>query len=153
MSFIDELEDAPLVVPPSDVEVVPATKAHLTHEEEVESNLRDMENTLLEQALTQIGASQKWPEIAKELDPKDEADIPEEWIAEFGKKKAKEMYRVARAAMMPNADAPIGLKQQVLLATGIIKARSGEKRGPKILNMTLVEMPNVQVVFPEKEVK
>ncbi len=39
------------------------------------------------------------------------------------------------------------------MATGIIKARAHEKSGPKILNMNLVEMPLVQINFPETEVK
>lgn len=170
MSFLDILEEGSVVVPPNDVEVVyppsstsesvaPAQqitgprKGQLTKEEEIESNLREMENDLLAEAMKMIQASQQWPKIAKELDPKNPDDIPKEWVEKFGEQGAKEVYRVARAAMMNNADAPTGLKQQVLLATGIMKARAGEKRGPKILNLSLVEMPNVTVNFPETEVK
>jgi hypothetical protein len=39
------------------------------------------------------------------------------------------------------------------VVTGIIKARAHEKTGPKILNMNLVEMPLIQINFPETEVK
>jgi hypothetical protein len=125
----------------------------LTREELINEQLRELENELLAQSLEQIRDAQAWPEVAVELDPKDENEIPKDWVEKHGKKKAKEKFRVARASMMSQKDAPVGLKQNIQLATGIIKARAHEKTGPKILNINLVEMPHVTVQFPETEVK
>lgn len=159
-TFLDfiENEDSAAVSPPSVAEasVVPAveTTGQLsTREEEINSQLRELENELLAQSLGQVRDGLAWPEVAKELDPKDETEIPEEWVQQLGKKKAREKFRVARANILPAKDAPMGLKQSVQLATGIIKARAHEKTGPKILNINLVEMPQMVVQYPETEVK
>lgn len=125
----------------------------LTREEIINGQLRDLENEILVQSLEQIQHAQSWPEVAKELDPKDEADIPEDMVKKHGKEKAKKVFRVARAAMLPNKEAPVGLTLAAKVATGIIKARSNEKTGPKILNLNLVEMPQVVIQYPETEVK
>jgi hypothetical protein len=176
LDFLEEdSEDSAVVVPPSDVEVVatplsaasksvvptpqstgqliPAPKSTLTQEEQVQSALRELENEILQESLEHISHAQAWAEIAKELDPKDEAEIPEEWIAKYGEKVAKKRYRIARAATMKSADAPVALKENARVAIGILKARAHEKTGPRILNLSLVEMPNAIIQFPEQEVK
>lgn len=144
-------------LPVAEASVVPAAvptgQLQPTREELVNEQLRELENELLTQSLEQIRDAQAWPEVAKELDPKDESEIPEEWVRQHGKKKAKEKFRVARASLLSQKDAPVGLKQSVQVATGIIKARAHEKTGPKILNLQLVEMPQVIVQYPETEVK
>jgi hypothetical protein len=171
MSFLEFIEDSDsataAAVPPSAAvvkgSVVPAvqatghlvkpSEAPLTKEEIINGQLRELENEILVQNLEQIQHAQAWPEVAPELDPKDDSLIPEDWVKKHGPKKAKEKYRVARAALLPNKEAPVGLSQAVKVATGIIKARANEKSGPKILNLNLVEMPQVIIQYPETEVK
>ncbi len=159
-TFLDLVDpDSEAVVSPpstaSEASVVPAAvnTGQLTREEQVDSYLREIENNILQKGLEQIEAGFSWPEIAEELDPKDESAIPADWVQKHGMKKAKELYRIARASTMSSKDAPVGLKQNVQVVTGIIKARAHEKTGPKILNMNLVEMPLIQINFPETEVK
>lgn len=162
MGILDFLEEdsAASTSPPPLVEVltsvVPApqvTGQLLTREEQVDSHLRELENNLLENALTQLNAAQKWAEVLVELDPEDVKQIPQKWIDELGEEKAREQYRIARAASMPSAKAPAQVKENAKLAVGILKARAHEKTGPRILNLNLVEMPNVVLKFPEQEVK
>jgi len=163
LEFIEDSDSAAGSPPPVKGDVAPVvqvtghllkpSEVPLTREEIINGQLRELENEILVQNLEQIQHAQSWPEVAKELDPKDEADIPEEWVKTHGKKKAKEKFRVARAAMMSQKEAPVGLKQAVQVATGIIKARSHEKTGPRILNLNLVEMPQVVIQYPETEVK
>lgn len=156
-TLLDLLEEdsATAVSPPLPVveaSVVPAAvnTGQLTREEQIDSALRELENSILQKSLEQIEAGISWPKVAPELG--EEEDVPEEFKKRYGD-KALENYRVARANLMSAKNAPVGLKQNVAVATGIIKARAHEKSGPKILNMNLVEMPLVQINFPETEVK
>lgn len=64
-----------------------------------------------------------------------------EMCVEFGtEEEAEKAYRLAAAGWMSAADAPVGIKNAMNIAIGIMKANAAEKGGSKVLNIAKVEI-------------
>lgn len=86
-----------------------------------------------------------------ELDPEKMDEMPEGWVEAFGEREAEVRHRLARAAWMPGADAPVGLKLAANTFVGLAKARAVEKKGPPTLNLIAVSMPGPPQVYESVE--
>lgn len=49
---------------------------------------------------------------------------PREWVERYGKKEAKRRLRIARAALAPTKDAPVGLKLSQGIVSAMVKAKA-----------------------------
>lgn len=159
MSFLDLLEDTSveagesvdehpplsLAGPPASVEVL----SKRSEDDLAQERLRDIEDSLYEQATTVVSNALAFTQIE---DPASK-EVPGDWIAEMGYEKAAEKHRTALYALASSKEAPIGLKLAATVQASITKARAQEKGGPKVLNMTLVQMPGANVKFEEMKVK
>ncbi len=159
MSYLDLLEETPADVgvtvvekssaPPVIAPIVTSSSAALSPgspEELAQQGLAAIEDSLFEQATEVISDALRFPEL-------DEGGMPPEWLERYGAKRAEKMARTAQMASMPSKDAPVGLQIAQKTHASIAKARAQAGTGPKTLNMTLVQMPGANVVFPEKELK
>lgn len=66
---------------------------------------------------------------------------PQQWIIDLGRLKAQRKLRLAKMALLPKREAPVGLEQARALAVGIIASKAREKGGTKILNVAFVNVP------------
>jgi hypothetical protein len=74
---------------------------------------------------------------------------------EFGsEEEAEKAYRLAAAGWMSAGDAPVGIKNAMNIAIGIMKANATEKGGTKVLNVGKVLIDSSLVPnFEEREVE
>ncbi len=163
MSFTDLLEDTPVEIegsvvatdppPPVAAAIEPSVSAEVvsgrSEDDLAQERLRDIEDSLYEKATTVVADALSFSQI----DEENCKEVPGEWIAEMGYERAAEKHRTARMALMSSKEAPVGLKLAATVQASITKARAQEKGGPKVLNMTLVQMPGANVVFEEMKVK
>lgn len=90
----------------------------------------------------------------REISP-DQKDPPIEWVRQFGQEEADRMFRVAQASWLPAKCAPIGIKNAMYVAVGILKARAAKSTGNQTLNVAVM-MPSAisePPSFPEVEVE
>lgn len=125
----DELEHRPVAVLPP-IEVA-APIVHTTAESRQLAALRSREDGILGSAMEVLEGTLAF----KDIDPQQDT-IPPEW-ADMDPDLATRRLRLARAAWLPVAEAPIGMKLAKDLAVGIIKARSMEKSTPRPLNVAI----------------
>jgi hypothetical protein len=162
MSFLDLLEDTSVeagesvdVLPPLSLADSPVSVEVLSKRSEddlAQERLRDIEDSLYEQATTVVSNALAFTQIEMGEEGASK-EVPGEWIAELGYEKAAEKHRTALYALSSSKEAPIGLKLAATVQASITKARAQEKGGPKVLNMTLVQMPGANVKFEEMKVK
>ena len=75
-------------------------------------------------------------------------------VAEMGREEADKAYKLAIAGWMGQADAPVGIKNAMNIAIGVMKANAAEKGGSKVLNIQKVEInANSVPQFEEIEVE
>lgn len=158
MSFLDLLEETPAEAgttasgvassPPETVAVVVPAPAGLSSRkseaELAQEGLKAIEDSLYEQSAEVISDALRFAEL-------DEGQPPPEWVEKFGAQRTEKMARTAQMASLPSKEAPVGLQIAQKTHAAISKARAAAGTGPKVLNMTLVQMPGANVVFPEKE--
>jgi hypothetical protein len=74
---------------------------------------------------------------------------------EFGSdEEAEKVYRLAAAGWMSAGDAPVGIKNAMSIAIGIMKADATEKGGAKILNVQKILIDGSLVPdFEEREIE
>jgi hypothetical protein len=161
MSFLDLLEETPVEAgtttggmassPPETVAVVVPAPAGLSSRrseaELAQEGLRQIEDSLYEQSSEILSDAFRAPELDGE------GQMPEAWLEKYGPDRVEKMTRVARHASLPSKEAPVYLQMAQKTQAAISKARAAAGTGPKVLNMTLVQMPGANVVFPEKELK
>jgi hypothetical protein len=87
----------------------------------------------------------------REIDP-DEEQCPPEWIEKYGRKRALARFRTAKGGWMSRSEAPAAIDVAGRLVGFMAKARAMEKAGPRILNMTMVEMAGPVNIFPVMKV-
>jgi hypothetical protein len=161
MSFLDLLEETPveagttadaaLSFPPAaaGAVVVPAPaglSSRKSADDLAQEGLRAIEDSLYEQSAEVVSDALRFAEL-------DEGNMPPEWLEKHGAARAEKMARTAQMASLPSKEAPVGLQIAQKTHAAISKARAAAGTGPKVLNMTLVQMPGANVVFPEKELK
>lgn len=117
--------------------VAPPAQAATRHvEERRERSIRSLESDLLEKSLTVAMDSMR----AFEISP-DQEEPPEAWVKELGVKGAVERLRTAKMSLLSKKEAPVAIDVAKTVAMGIIRARSVEKTGPKVLNVQFVNLP------------
>ncbi len=152
MSFADDL--------PTPVKRAPITKVEkrvLTKPELAQIQLRETEDSVLQDAMTVIEGAMGMLEVDPNvLDEEGQIAMPDIWLqavlsGEMTENEARKRLRAAVYALMPGKDAPVGLKIALDIFTGIAKARAVEKGGPKSLNMVLVQMQAPMPIFDSME--
>jgi len=128
--------------------LAPTTGRMVAAAEARAEEIRGIEDRIQAGALEVIEDSMWW----RSLDPEAESP-PEEWIAELGRERARQRFRVAKANWMSAKEAPIGIRTATLVSMGITKARAMEKQVPKSLNVAFVQMSAPLPEFPEIVVK
>lgn len=108
----------------------------IAREERKDRSLRAMEDKLLDESLSVVGDALKFAHLSEDAE-----GPPAEWVDEVGVEAAERRFRVAKAAQLPAAKAPMGIRLAANLAVGIIKARATEKTGDKTMNIAVVQMP------------
>lgn len=102
--------------------------------------IKAAENELLSEAMAVISPYMKFAEIGFGEDGEVNS-IPFEWEGLPEEEKQKKI-RLAKAGWMPSADTPHGVKMAHATVIGIIKAKSSEQSGTKILNIESVTFPS-----------
>lgn len=114
------------------------------------NRIKGFEDQILEKSMRILSHSMDFCEIDDT-----EINIPPEWIAEANgdMKIAKARFRVAKGSQKATAEQPGGIKTAVQTAMGIIRARSTEKQGPRVLNIGVVNISSPLPVFPVMDVE
>jgi hypothetical protein len=123
--------------------IVPSQKRELTREETLMEDMQTLENEMYHDHLKVMAGVAGFAD----LDPENIDEIPQKWIEDMGPSEAKRKHRVAKAAWLPNKDAPIAIQTSTKVAVGIIRARATEKAGPKSLNIQMVAMTQPRQQF------
>ncbi len=108
--------------------------------------IREVEDRLILKAATQVENALAWDEI--DLG----AEMPAEWVEQYGVEGAKRRFRAAQAAQMSNKEAPAGLKLSASYLVGAMKARATEKAAPKHLHFTVGHLDFQLPDFPRQKV-
>lgn len=113
--------------------------------------LQRVENDIYDKSMDIVDMALGFADVPPQVG--DEAPVPPKaWIEEYGKDEAERRFRVAKWALLPANQAPVGLRLAQTTALGIIKARESRK-APPIINVQMMQMPaptNYQL--PEKSV-
>lgn len=117
---------------------------------EKQNRLKNMEDAILAKSMRILESSLDFPDIDE-----DTVDVPQEWIDEAGgdEKIAKARFRVAKGSWKSTADQPAGIKTAAQIMTGIIRARSTERQGPRVLNVQVVNLSGPLPVFDTIDVE
>jgi hypothetical protein len=138
-----ELQDPwPVAAMPANITVVPK------EEDNARANTKRLEQELLTEAFEILRGAFRLKEIDE-----DTKEVPVEWVDEYGTKKAKEMFRMAKGAWKPKKEAPLGIQVAQEMAIGILRARAREEAPKAVLNMSMVSMSFELPVFPVKKVE
>lgn len=130
-------------------EIVPLKSGIERAREERITRLRDLEDTILLRASNVVDAAMAWGEIECNT-----AEPPSAWIEAMGYGAAKQRLNVAKAAWMPQSQAPVGLKLAVAVQVGIAKARGqGKNAGVQNLNVQIVLPAPTSKEHPAEEVR
>jgi len=108
-------------------------------------DIRDVEEELYQEAIETLNSVACWSKINPE-----DGEVPPEWIATLGREAAEIRFRIAKAAWLPTAKAPVGIRVAEHVVMGIAKARALQKQ-PPAFDMVFVTMPSPQL--EEMEVK
>jgi hypothetical protein len=100
------------------------------------SRIRKLEDRVLEQAMVNLDGVQRFSEITGL-----EEEPSEAWVAEVGLEQARHRLRCAKYGLMSAKEAPVGIKVDMAVMSGIMKVRAAEKTGPRVMNAVLVQMP------------
>lgn len=84
--------------------------------------------------------------------PFDATACPEGWKELYGPEEAERRFRIAKAAQLPTASAPVALKLAHQMKSGIMAAKAKRNDGPKTMNVALVKMTAPLPNFPVIEV-
>jgi len=135
-----------IVIDVDPVGLDPRRRAELAREE-----FARMEDDIAAKAMFVLDGALSFLEVEPPgFDEEGERIIPEappQWIEELerqhpgqGERLANMKLRAALAAHLPSKEAPIGLKMAQGTAVGIARARAGEKKGNKSLNVQIVQV-------------
>ena len=150
MSFLDLLEsEATMEIVEDDGRwMTPRVRKNAELEKRRADEFAQLEEQLFQSALRGLNDAMNWHDI----DPNEKLP-PNDWVEKFGSpERANAVFRVAKAMWDNAKEAPIGLKIDSQVVTGIMKARATEKAGPRQLNVSIVKVTQPAIVFPEKEV-
>lgn len=111
-------------------EPIPVEQGIVSEGQQAMESIRAIENKLLEDAMQVVEGGMAF----KEIDPSDE-EPPAEWIMQLGTEEAWKRFRLARAAWLPQKDAPMGFKVASGVMTSILRARAGSGHQPRSLNV------------------
>lgn len=119
------------------------------------AKIKQFEDEILEDSLGIVDAVLSFGDITGEFH--DESQIPQHWLdrANGDREAAKKRMRIAKAAWMNKGSAPIAFDVATKISSSIIKARSVEKAGPRVLNIQLVQLsaplPTFDVIDVDSE--
>jgi hypothetical protein len=141
LAFQSAPDFSPLATPSADRAALLAEKA---------DRLKSFEDQIFEKSMRILSHSMDFADIEEDQD-----FVPQEWIDEAGgdMKLARARFRVAKGSWKGTADQPAGIKTAVQTAMGIIRARSTEKQGPRVLNVQVVNLSGPLPVFDAIDVE
>jgi len=137
---------------PITAEIVPAPPKHISRKERVEERLAELEASIYEDSLQTVDDILKFADVEPEQLKEGERP-PEVWVEKLGLEGAKRRLRVAKYALLPKKDAPVGISVACNLVAAISNARAKTQQGPKTLNVQFVQISAPLPVFPEIEVE
>jgi hypothetical protein len=138
LDILDDLPDDELMAPEEyPAELVPKTVGELM-------KIADVEEELYREGLEILRGVQRFHKVSA-----DQEGPSEEWILQFGKEQAEEMFRLALFGQMSSRNAPVGIRAAEHTVLGIAKARALQ-RVPPVLSLNFISMP--APVLPEMEV-
>lgn len=158
------MADEITVMEPEVILVEPTDKA-LAHRERQELSLpafRKMEDELLEESASIVRDALYFGDVEFEVDSEGNPIPPDElldkWTEELGggrkgRALAKKRLRLAKYALMPNKEAPYGLKLAQAVMNGIQRVRMADKIVQHDLNIGHVVIVQNQYNYPEREVE
>jgi hypothetical protein len=107
------MSDSEELAPPEDKKALVERRR-----EERLSRIRDLEDDILERSCRVVDAGMAWGEVEF-----NQPEPPREWVEQYGEKAARDRLNIAKAAWMPQSQAPVGLKLAAQVLVGIAKAR------------------------------
>ncbi len=141
MGFLEDFDDPPAVTG----EIVPVAPL-LPVAQQKQVALRRIEDQLLDDVTGIMSGVLKAADI-----PDEDEGVPPEWVAQYGQKEAEKRHRLARYGKMSRKEAPVALFLAQGVHSSIIKARSTEKAGNRVLNVTMVNFPKANVEYPRRK--
>lgn len=141
----------------------PVTSQSLRKQNEREPNfalekaakIKQFEDEILEDALGVVSAAISFGDITGP--EHDEDDIPQRWLdrCDGNREEAAKRMRIAKSAWLPKNVSPTALDMSTKISSSIIKARSVEKGGPRVLNISFVNLsapiPTFDVIDVDSE--
>lgn len=143
-------EVLPAIVPPVDL-----SKRDTNVALEKAAKIKQFEDEILEDSLNVVSAVLSFSDISGP--DHDEEDIPQLWLDRCGGDRvlAAKRMRIAKEAWKPKNMAAAAVDVATKISSSIIKARSVEKGGPRVLNISVVHLsqplPTFDVIDVESE--
>jgi hypothetical protein len=103
--------------------------------------IKAAESKLFQDALEVIQPYMRFAELGFDDETGEVDSIPFEWEG-LPEEEKKKKIRLAKAGWMPSSDTPHGVKMAHATVLGIIKAKSQEASGTKVLNIESITFPS-----------
>lgn len=110
-------------------------------------HLVTLEEEVYRKHLENVEAIADWADL-----PEDATEPPDAWLGQDPDKAARR-FRIAQAAGLPKAKAPVGLTLSVAVTSSIAKARAARTQAPVTNNLTVVELTVAPREYTRKLVK
>lgn len=140
-------------------EVLPKAPTPAKSDATIESHRKQLEvlaglkNEVFEQSMGVLRDHLKF----RDIDPyekMEDSKVFQALVEEHGQEEATKMYRLAEAGWRTAANAPVGIKNAMNIAIGIMKANATEKGGTRVLNVGKVFIDNSLVPqFEERTIE
>lgn len=150
---VEVMHEAELVERPKKALIEPKQEKTIeSHRKQLEA-LAGLKNEVFELSMGVLRDHLKF----RDIDPyqkMEESAVFKEMCEEHGEEEATKMYRLAEAGWRTAANAPVGIKNAMNTAIGIMKANATEKGGTRILNVDKVFIDNSLVPqFEERTIE
>ena len=124
----------PEVTPKRELEPIVATP-EMTSIEQADAPVRELTDQILDEAMEVIQGVVRFADI-----PEGAEDVPVTWVNEYGAEKAEKMRRLAVYGQLNSKDAPVGIKNAIQTALGIMKVKAATGANHTSLNAVVVQV-------------
>lgn len=140
----EQFSEKPVLVPAKDP---------LQKKREMRDKLVGLRDELLTESMGVVRDAMRFREVDPLLQEDSDPNF-KRMERELGREDAERAYRIAKAAWLPNNEAPAGLKLAAIIAIGILKANAAEKGAAPALNIGKVIINAAAIPqFEEREVE
>lgn len=134
--------------PPPVAQIVPAQDDVERLKEQRLARMKSIEDDIFGRCATIMQDALAFRDIDPQM-----TEPPAEWLQEMSPEEARKRFRVAQMATLSRKEAPVAIELASKMLAGIVKARSMDKQGPRVLNMTFVNMEGVVPNYKEVKVE